>query len=347
MTPESRTARPTTPLASALVLALCGLLGSVLPACAEASGNEADGGPAVPPPLSTDGSAYDAALEVTLPERAPEEGPGLHNLYQLSDNILSGAEPDNEASLKALSERGIKTILSVDGKAPDAETAAKYGMRYVHVPIQYKGITGEQVAQITKTFREQEGPFYVHCFHGKHRGPAAAALGRVALDGVGRDQAIAEMRQWCGTSPKYEGLYATIASGMIPTADQTADFPFAFPPALPLEGIAGYMVELSRPYDRIKEMAKRNWEVNPDHPDLDPVNEAAVLSRLLERAPELDDLADQPDDFRQWMAESVPQGQALHAALQASRASGDWTAAEAALEQLSASCNACHKAYRN
>jgi len=354
MSPESRAAR----LPSSLLLVLlAGLLGALLPACGDAAASDGDGAakatdgtssaPAVPPPLSPAGSAYDAALAVELPEHEPEEAPGLHNLYQLSDNILSGAEPDNEASLKALAERGIKTILSVDGKTPDAETAAKYGMRYVHVPIRYKGITGEQVAQIVKTFREQQGPFYVHCFHGKHRGPAAAALGRVALDGVGRDQAIAEMRQWCGTSPKYEGLYATIAQGMIPTPEQTAAFPFAFPSALPLEGVAAYMVELSRPFDGITEMSKRDWALNPDHPDLDPVNEAAVLSRLLERAPELEELAQRPADFQQWMGDAVTEGKALHEALIAARESGDWSAADAALATLSATCNACHKAYRN
>ena len=33
--------------------------------------------------------------------------------------------------------------------------------------------------------------------------------------------ALAEMRQWCGTSPKYEGLYAVVASGAIPAAGET------------------------------------------------------------------------------------------------------------------------------
>ncbi|GJM22755.1 MAG: hypothetical protein DHS20C15_26700 [Planctomycetota bacterium] len=317
----------------------------------DTSGSKSDspsGSAAISAPLQHPiGGAYEAALRVDLPERAPEEDTGLHNLYQLSDNILSGAEPDNEIALRLLSERGIKTILSVDGKAPDAETAAKYGMTYVHVPIQYRGLSTEETLQITKTFREQEGPFYVHCFHGKHRGPAAAALGRVALDGVPREQAIAEMRQWCGTSPKYEGLYATISQGVIPSATDTEGYEFDFPSALPLDGFAGYMVEISRPYDRIKEMAKRKWQVNPDHPDLDPVNEAAVLALLLERAPELEELADYDDQFRTWMAESVPQSKTLHESLVTARETGDWTAAEAALDQLSANCNACHKAHRN
>ena len=77
-----------------------------------------------------------------------------------------------------------------------------------------------------KTFRELDGPFYVHCFHGKHRGPAAAAaLGRIAVDGVPREQAIAEMRQWCGTSEKYEGLYRTIAEVLRPDAEDATDEP--------------------------------------------------------------------------------------------------------------------------
>ena len=48
--------------------------------------------------------------------------------------------------MKRLADMGVKTILSVDGKTPDVEAAKKLGMRYVHVPIQYRGITESERA---------------------------------------------------------------------------------------------------------------------------------------------------------------------------------------------------------
>ena len=205
-----------------------------------------------PAPIEFEGSGYGFATKTPLPERKPEDSEGLHQVFRLSDNIISGAEPVGEVAFRRLAAMGVKTILSVDGKTPDAAIARKYGMRYVHVPIQYKGITEDQILQIAKTFRELEAPFYVHCFHGKHRGPAAAAIGSVALDGLDRDTAIAEMRQWCSTAQKYEGLYATVATADIPTAAETAAFDFDFTSSHRFTGMRDAMITLTRSWDEVK-----------------------------------------------------------------------------------------------
>ena len=165
-----------------------------------------------PPPLLDVGPVYEAAIRYELPPLPAHEYPGLANVYALSASIVSGGEPLEDASFDHLAKWGVRTIISVDGKAPDVEAAEARGMRYVHIPLRYSGMTELQIAQVAKTFRELEPPFYVHCFHGVHRGPAAAALGRVVRDGASREQAMAEMRQWSRTAAKYEALYATIAS---------------------------------------------------------------------------------------------------------------------------------------
>lgn len=305
---------------------------------------------AVPPPLALTTTAYETAASVVLPDVPPTELPGLHNVYRLSQNIVSGAEPDGEEALAQIAAMGVRTILSVDGKAPDVEAARRHGLRYVHVPIQYKGLTTDELLAIAKTFREAEGPFYVHCFHGQHRGPAAAAVGRVLLDGAPREQAIAEMRQWCGTSPKYEGLYKAVASGWLPPAEQTALLDLELPEQAPLDGVAGFMVLVSRPFDALKDMAKDGWKAPADHPDLDAVNEAAILAGLFRRSAGMPELSERADDFQRWMAESIPQATALHEALKAARDAGTadaWGAADAAFSTLSATCNSCHKVYRD
>jgi protein tyrosine phosphatase (PTP) superfamily phosphohydrolase (DUF442 family) len=235
-------------------------------------------------PLATlDQSGYQTATHDALPQTAPEELPGLHNVFHLSERIVSGSEPHGEAAFRELQALGVKTIVSVDGKVPDAELARRYGMTYVHVPTQYKGMSADQILKLAKTFREKSGPFYVHCFHGKHRGPAAAEIGRLVLDGVSRERALAEMRQWCGTAQSYEGLYRDIAQAPIPTDAESRAFRWDFPAAHPFDGFRGAMVEISRLDDDLKALAKSKWAPNAEHPDLDPVNEATQLASALER----------------------------------------------------------------
>jgi protein tyrosine phosphatase (PTP) superfamily phosphohydrolase (DUF442 family) len=294
------------------------------------------------------GTAYAAAERIQLPKTPPEDRHGLHHVYHLSRNIVSGSEPHGEEAFRELREMGIRTILSVDGKVPDAELASKYGMSYVHVPIQYRGIPDDEVARIAKTFREKEGPFYVHCFHGKHRGPAAAAVGRLVIDGVSREQAIAEMRQWCGTAEGYEGLYRAIADGKIPTPSETRAYEWDFPSAHALEGFRHAMVEISRIDDNLKFLARRNWEPDPDHPDVDPLRESESLAAALDRTASLEEVASKPMDFRGWISEAASAASGLRDTLGAWRSGRAPIAdVESSYERLTGLCNTCHEIHRN
>jgi protein tyrosine phosphatase (PTP) superfamily phosphohydrolase (DUF442 family) len=305
--------------------------------------------PAPAAPVAWSGKAYDAALSVTLAKTAPEEHPDLHNVYRLSDNIISGSEPHGEEALKRIAAMGVKTILSVDGKTPDAEIAAKHGMKYVHVPIQYKGITPEEIAEMAKTFRELPGPFYVHCFHGKHRGPAGAAVGRLVLDGASREQAAAEMRQWCGTSPKYEGLYATILGAPMPTEAETRGLAFSFPSTVAPKGLPAAMSEIARTWDNLALVQKGAWAADPAHPDVDPVNEGEKLAQYFAQANGLETVTRRPPDFQGWMHDSVQASAALEKALKDLRGgdAGARERADEALKVVKARCDSCHAKYRD
>ncbi len=293
--------------------------------------------------------AYELATLVRLEKRQPLESEGLHNVYVLSENISSGSEPEGEEAFARLQEMGIKTILSVDGKLPEEALAKAHGMRYVHIPIQYKGIEDKALLHIAKTFRELEGPFYVHCFHGRHRGPAAAAVGRIVLDGASRKKALAEMRQWFGTSSKYEGLYQLIAHGALPSESLTQEASWDFPAAHRVEGIASSMVSISRAEDALKTSAKLNWGIDPGHPDFNAVNEANILLESFERMSALSAVSQGPPSLRANAKASIFATQQLKDQL--SRfAQGDAAAGQLALgsmKTIKRLCSSCHRAHRN
>ncbi len=137
------------------------------------------------------------------------DGSGVDNLYQLSDSLYSGSKPDGEEGFRFLSKLGVKTILSVDGVAPEAALAKKYGIGYVHVPISSEAIREEQASQIVKVAAEQPGPLFIHCHYGMNRGPSAAAIVCIAQHGWTPEQATAWMKR-AGTSANCTGLFRDV-----------------------------------------------------------------------------------------------------------------------------------------
>lgn len=334
---------PRCPRATLLAL---GLLLLVLPACL-GSTRELGGAAElrVPPPLQLSGSAYEAALQVTLPAVPPADLPGLDHVYHLSEQIISGAEPADAEALAQLAEWGVRTVVSVDGKAPDVAGAEALGLRYVHIPIQYAGISENEILQFAKTFRELEPPFYVHCFHGKHRGPAAAAIGRVVLDGLERERAIAEMRQWASTSGKYEGLYAAVAAAELPTPAATAEFAFDFPSRKAFGGLRAAMVAMTRTWDHLEWFQDNGWERLPEHPDLALIREAEQLVEQFDAASLDVSAAAWTEGFHALLGDGRQAARNLARALQ--QTPRDLRSAEIAMETLDVSCRECHRGYRN
>ncbi len=115
-----------------------------------------------------------------------------------------------------LAKLGVKTIVSVDGIAPNVEAAKKYGMRYVHVPIGYDGIDESAQALLTRVATDIKGTIYIHCHHGKHRGPAAAAIVCRVDDGRPAEAAMIILEK-AGTGKEYPGLWRDVEQFTKPT----------------------------------------------------------------------------------------------------------------------------------
>lgn len=284
-----------------------------------------------------------STLAATFPEALPSST--LHNFFQLSPRVFSGSSPDTDvdAAFADLRKRGITTIVSVDGARPDVEAARRHGLRYFHLPIGYDGIAPERRAQLMKAAQSSPGAVYVHCHHGKHRGPSAAAVLCQFSAGWSTNQAVAWLHQ-AGTAPDYPGLYRSVAQFTRPD-----DATLAAVPPLPEVAITSTLVEsmvaLDAHLDHLKAAQGAHWNHVPGHPDLAPRHEATQVwehFRELRRHPES---SQRPADYQQALADSEQAAEALRAALAPPR--HDVPKADLALRSLSALCVSCHKTHRN
>jgi protein tyrosine phosphatase (PTP) superfamily phosphohydrolase (DUF442 family) len=273
----------------------------------------------------------------------------LHNVYRITDQLFSGSSPEGDEGFRSLKGLGIKTIISVDGARPDVTTARKFDLRYAHFPFGYDGIPRDQVLRLAKAVRELPGPVYLHCHHGKHRGPTAAAAVHLCLDPkCSVEQALNEMRR-AGTDPHYTGLYAVPRNLVRPTLQDLSQVPGDFPEVAEVPGLAQIMVEIDSRLENLKLIRAAGWEVPMVHPDLDPAHEALQLAEHFREANRLKEVDKRSIQFREWLAESDRRVTKLEQVLRIGQESGkrDRLAADEALRQLEASCVQCHANYRD
>jgi len=287
-----------------------------------------------------------AALEFQDPIQAA----GLHNVFRITEKLLSGSCPDGEPGFASLQKLNVKTILSVDGARPEVTLARKYGMRYVHLPIGYDGISRDQALRIAKAVRDLPGMVYIHCHHGKHRGPAAAAVAHLCLDeNCAVESALTQMRR-AGTDPRYTGLYAAPVQLRRPTRQELDGLLVEFPETAAVKRLAQFMVRIDHTLEHLKEIREAGWQAPTRHPDLDPPHEALQLAEHYREASRLDEMRLRPEEFRAWLSEAEQDAQVLEKALrrhQQTRAAADATAAEAAFRKASSACTRCHERYRD
>lgn len=288
----------------------------------------AEAAPAAPP----------AGEAGSLRKIAEEEYPHLHNLMQVSEEIYSGSEPHGEEAFAELVRLGVKTVVSVDGARPNVEAAEKHGLHYVHIPIGYDGVPAEAGASFAQLVRTADGPFYIHCHHGQHRGPAAAAVACIAAGERDGRQAL-KILELAGTSRDYPGLWRDVERYTRPPADAPLR---ELVSVAEVGSMAAAMAQIDRSSDNLKLIAANQWRPLAGHPDLAPAQEALLLKEgLVEAERNLSDGYDQ--QFRDWMRESAAAASCLEAALK----QDDRTAADEHFQALSQTCKKCHAEYRN
>jgi protein tyrosine phosphatase (PTP) superfamily phosphohydrolase (DUF442 family) len=268
----------------------------------------------------------------------------LHNAYRLSGTLVSGAAPENEQAFKDLQALGVKTIISVDGAKPDADTARRYGMRYVHLPIGYDGVEAEEGKPIAKALTELPGPVYVHCHHGKHRSAAAVAVACV-MNGTLNPEQAESVLQTFGTGENYLGLWRDAREAKPLDAKELEAVKVDYVERAAIPELAERMVAVDKHWEHLKSLQQNEWKPLAGHPDLDPAHEALQLEEHLRESARTDDTAKRPDDYRKVLSSAESSAAKLREELAAKPL--DSKSASAAAKELGASCTACHKAHRD
>jgi hypothetical protein len=267
---------------------------------------------------------------------------GVENVFSLTPRIVSGSAPESEAGFAALQKLGVKTIVSVDGAPPNADLARKFGMRTIHLPIGYDGVSASKQVQLVKAAQSVEGAIYIHCHHGKHRGPAAAA---VICEGIAQ-WTPAQATDWlksAGTAPDYAGLYKAVREFKMPTAEQLRAVPADFPERARVSAQADAMVQLDEHFEFLKLLQKSAWKAPAAHPDLVAKNEALLIRETFRELLRRDDSKAKGADF----LASLEASETLAAKLQQSLTDADTAKADTALRDLTQQCVQCHKQFRN
>lgn len=274
----------------------------------------------------------------------------LPNAIQIHDRVISSGQPVGESAFREIHELGIKTVISVDGAKPDVELAKKFGLRYVHLPHRYNGIPQKQIEELAKAVRDLDGPILIHCHHGKHRSPSAAAAACVSAGLIEPSEALPILKL-AGTNENYLGLFESVGSATkLSTAflDQlTPDFP----ETAKLPPMAEAMVDLERTHDHLKRLAEFDWKSLPDHPDLSAVHEALLLREHFTEMLRMEYSSKQPVGFSTLLKESESDALLFENAIrQWSQTDGSNkvpTDVTEPFRRINTNCTNCHKQYRD
>ena len=277
-------------------------------------------------------------VSVSMPVVLPNDH--LTRLLLVGPGLYSGAQPVGPEAFSALRELGVKTLVCVDGARPDIEAAASEGLTYIHVPIGYDGIDERAGDTFFRIMIEADLPVYFHCHHGKHRGPAAAAVALRAATGCDAATAL-QVLELAGTSLDYAGLWRDVEAWTPPRPDKR------LPELLSVARVADFaagMAEVDRTWDRIKDLRRADWQTPTRQPDLSLLQETRILVEQIE------DCAGQiPAEHLQdrVLHRGMEEVLAFARRMQEAAERDDRELLEQSYRDLRATCTDCHHDYRD
>jgi protein tyrosine phosphatase (PTP) superfamily phosphohydrolase (DUF442 family) len=269
----------------------------------------------------------------------------LPNAMWVHSTVMSGGMPAGKPAFEELARLGIKTVISVDGIKPDVEGAAAAGLRYVHLPHGYDGISEERLLQLTKAVRDLPGPVYIHCHHGRHRSPAASAAVCISLGQLTPSEGIKVLEE-AGTNQGFRGLIQAVENAAPISSKKLDEMQIEFIAASEVPPIVESMVAMDAIFDRLKDQQQRGWKDS----GLEAISDALMLKEHFMELHRSESEKKQEVDFLTLLEQGRTLAEQLESHLQSDRPKDSVqrvTLADSVLRRLSSNCSQCHRQYRD
>ena len=271
----------------------------------------------------------------------------LPNAFQVHANVISGGVPDGDEGFMQLKRLGVRTIISVDGAQPDVTTARKFGLRYVHLPHGYDGISPSHSRRLARAVSTLPAPIYIHCHHGKHRSPAAAMVACVGA-GLASPQRGVAFLEAAGTSPKYVGLYAAVNEARPFDSAELHRHDVSFPEIAEVSPLAKVMVDIESSFDNLVLANRSKWNASALGPDIDPSHDALILKEHFAETLRTFPGSDRPKEFGRILQDSHEAASRMEALLnQRPLSAKTLSELSSQIAAIKADCHRCHAIHRD
>ncbi|TWT54050.1 hypothetical protein Pla22_16850 [Rubripirellula amarantea] len=197
--------------------------------------------------------------DATPVDPAPIDANTLEHLIQIHPRVICGEGPTSTDQYAELADLGVQTIISVDATVPPVEIARRNGIRYIHLPIGYDKIDQDEVESLAKAVHQTDGVIYIHCHHGKHRGPAAASAACIASGLITTAQGQSVLQQ-AGTGIGYKGLHKAVAEAKRILPEDLDAMQKTFVEIAEVNSLASMMSEVGELADRLKSAESAGWK---------------------------------------------------------------------------------------
>lgn len=263
--------------------------------------------------------------------------------------VMSGGQPQGADGYAALQRLGMRTIISVDGVRPDAAAARAHQLQLIHLPHGYDGISAARRKELAHAFLTAPRPIYVHCHHGVHRSPAAAAAGCIVA-GLITPDAGPDVLRMAGTSADYAGLWDAVRQAAPINAKRLAGLNIRFTEFEPPPPLVHAMGRLESITERLEQQLSSD-SANRQSEAGAAAAQALLLREEFAEMSRLDVVRERPDAFRSLLTASEDQATRLTSILKSGDSSESALEAQqqpgAILGLIRRHCRDCHRQFRD
>jgi protein tyrosine phosphatase (PTP) superfamily phosphohydrolase (DUF442 family) len=273
----------------------------------------------------------------------------LPSAFRFTDKVCCGPAPADERDFQKLKDLGIKSVICVDGTAPDAVTGKRYGMMSVHVPTTYDGISADTARVLARAVKDLPAPVYIHCNCGINRAPAAASMALITLGEMSAEDGVKNMNT-IGVQKIFQGLYSCVEKATKVDARVLEMLEVRLKERAETQPIVKTMDDMKKYWKHLDNAAKTGWKMTEDE-RTDAAKDATELVVRSIELRKLPGMKNRPADFQKFVADGESAAVALEKVLNnreiKTLQSQDIDVLKDRFNAVTKSCVDCHTPYRD